>query len=88
MLTLLISVNTTNERLNIAPSKLKVISKIEKLNTLSDIFDFELVNSAEDNYILISKSDDLVGKINFVNKFGDKTDFQINVKKILEVSND
>ena len=88
LLTLLISVNTTNERLNIAPSKLKVISKIEKLNTLSDIFDFELVNSAEDNYILISKSDDLVGKINFVNKFGDKTDFQINVKKILEVSND
>lgn len=88
LLTLLISVNTTNERLNIAPSKLKVISKIEKLNTLSDIFDFELVNSAEENYILISKSDDLVGKINFVNKFGDKTDFQINVKKILEVAND
>ena len=24
----------------------------------------------------------------YVNKFGDKTDFQINVKKILEVSND
>ena len=28
--------------------------------------------------------ENLIAKINFVNKFGDKTDLQINVKKILD----
>ena len=42
------------------------------------------VDKASENYILISKEDDLIAKINFVNKFGDKTDLQINVKKILD----
>ena len=88
LLILLISVTTTNERLNIAPSKLKIISKIKQLNELSDILNLELTDKADENYILISKSQDLVGTINFINKFGNKTDFQINVKKILEVAND
>ena len=71
-----------------APSKLKMVSNIKKLNVLSDILDLDLVDRAEDNYILISDDEDLVAKINFVNKFGDKLNFQINVKKILEATHD
>ena len=63
---------------------MKIVSKVEKLNVLSEILGFELVDKASENYILISKEDDLIAKINFVNKFGDKTDLQINVKKILD----
>ena len=88
MLVILISVVLENEKLNMAPSQLKVVSKIERLNVLSDILDLDLVDNAEDNYILISDSDDLVAKINFINKFGDKLNFQINVKKILEATHD
>ena len=79
------SVTTTNERLNISPSKLKIVSEVQKLNCLSDILGFELVDKAEENYINITSGyDDLVAKINFINKFGDKTNFQINIKKILD----
>ncbi|MBQ6099162.1 MAG: ribonucleotide-diphosphate reductase subunit beta [Methanobrevibacter sp.] len=88
LLVILISVVLENEKLNMAPSQLKVVSKIERLNVLSDILDLDLVDNAEDNYILISDSDDLVAKINFINKFGDKLNFQINVKKILEATHD
>ena len=85
LITVLISVTTTNERLNISPSKLKIVSEVQKLNCLSDILGFELVDKAEENYINITNGyDDLVAKINFINKFGDKTDFQINIKKILD----
>ena len=85
LITVLISVTTTNERLNISPSKLKIVSEVQKLNCLSDILGFELVDKAEENYInIINGYDDLVAKINFINKFGDKTDFQINIKKILD----
>jgi len=88
LLTILVGVTLDNERLNIAPSKLKIVSDVCELNVLSDILDLDLVEDAQDNYILISKSEDSLGKINFINKFGDKIKFQINVKKILEVSND
>ncbi len=85
LLTVLISVTTTNERLNISPSKLKIVSDVESLNVLSDIIGFELVDRAEENYIHIASGyDDLIAKINFINKFGDKLDFQINIKKILD----
>lgn len=85
LITVLISVTTTNERLNISPSKLKIVSEVQKLNCLSDILGFELVDKAEENYINITDGyDDLIAKINFINKFGDKTDFQINIKKILD----
>ena len=85
LITILISVITTNERLNISPSKLKIVSDVQELNCLSDILGFELVEKAEENYINITSGyDDLVAKINFINKFGDKTDFQINIKKILD----
>ena len=85
LLTILISVTTTNERLNISPSKLKIVSDVENLNVLNDILGFEVVDKAEENYIHISSGyDDVIAKINFINKFGDKIDFQINIKKILD----
>lgn len=88
LLVILISVVLDNEKLNIAPSKLKVVSNIKKLDLLSDILDLDLVDRAEDNFILISDDEKLVAKINFINKFGDKLKFQINVKKILEATHD
>ena len=84
LLIILIGVTTSNERCHILPKNLKIVSKVEKLNVLSEILGFKLVDKASENYILISKEDDLIAKINFVNKFGDKTDLQINVKKILD----
>ena len=89
LLVLLISITMDNrEKLNIAPSQLKMVSTFDKLNVLSDIFDIELVDRAEDNFIIVSQDENLVAKINFVNKFGDKLNFQINVKKILEAAHD
>ena len=88
LLTILIGASEGTEKMNIAPSQLKIVSTVEKLNILSDILDMDLVERAEENFILITKSEDSVAKINFINKFGDKINFQINVKKILEVSND
>ncbi|MBE6500314.1 MAG: ribonucleotide-diphosphate reductase subunit beta [Methanobrevibacter thaueri] len=88
LLTILIGVTLDNEKTNIAPSKLKMVCEVEELDILSDILDLDLVDSAEDNYILISKSPDSSARIYFVNKFGDRLNFQINVKKILEVVND
>ena len=85
LLTILISVTTTNERINISPSQLKIVSEVQKLNCLSDVLGFELVDKADENYIHITGGyEDLIAKINFINKFGDKLDFQINVKKILD----
>ena len=88
LLTILIGVTFGKEKTNIAPSQLKIVSEVKELNVLSEILDLDLVDSAEDNYILISKSEDSIARIHFINKFGDKLNFQINVKKVLEVSND
>ena len=88
LLTILIGVTLDSEKTNIAPSQLKIVSEVKKLDVLSEILDLDLVERAEDNFILISGDDNLVAKINFVNKFGDRLNFQINVKKILEVAND
>ncbi len=88
LLTILIGASEATEKMNIAPSQLKIVSEVKELDVLSDILDMDLVHSADENYIVISKSDDSVAKINFVNKFGDKLNFQITVKKILEVSHD
>ncbi|WP_407453125.1 Brix domain-containing protein [Methanobrevibacter sp.] len=88
LLSILIGASEGSEKMNIAPSQLKIVSEVDKLNILKDILDMDLVDKAEENYILIAKSDDSVAKINFINKFGDKINFQINVKKLLEVSND
>ena len=89
LLVLLISITMdNNEKLNMAPSQLKIVSSFERLNVLSDIMDIELVDRAEDNFIIISRDENLAAKINFVNKFAEKLNFQINVKKILEAAHD
>ena len=88
LLTLLISVNNGSGKINIAPSQLKIVSQVDRLNVLKDILDIDLVDEASENYIIIAGRDDMIAKISFINKFGDPTDFQINVKKIIEVSND
>ena len=74
--------------MNIAPSQLKIVSEVKELNILSEILDLELVDNADSNYVLVSKSEDSLANITFVNKFGDMNNFKITVKKILEVSND
>lgn len=84
LLSILISAVLENEKLNIAPGSLKIVSEVEKLDKLSEILSFEKVDKADYNYILVSKDQDLAAKINFINKFGEKVKFQINVKKILE----
>lgn len=88
LLSLLIGVTIDNERLNMMPSKLKMVSEVLRLNVLSEIFDVDLVKSAEDNYIYVSKSEDSVARIYFINKYGDRINFQINVKKVIEVGDD
>ena len=88
LLIILIGATLDNDKMNIAPSQLKIVSEVKELDVLSDILDLDLVDKAEENYILVSKSDDSIARIHFVNKFGDRLKFQINVKKILEVTND
>ena len=83
LLVILVGVTNSDERMNIAPSKLKIVSNVKKLDVLGEILDVDLVYEANENYILISEEDP-VARINFINKFGDKINFQIKVKKILE----
>lgn len=85
LLVLLINVTLTNERLHISPKNLTVVSDVEKLNSLAEIFTFPLVEEDNANYIKINKTDDdLVAKINFINKFEEEIPFQINVRKVLK----
>ena len=85
LLLLLINVTLTNERLHISPKNLTVVSEVEKLNSLAEIFTFPLVEEDNANYIKINKTDDdLVAKINFINKFEEEIPFQINVRKVLK----
>ncbi len=90
-LALLISVNVTNDRLNMIPEKLKIKSNVEELNILADLLGFELAEGLIDsNYIRISYADYDDEKnfaiIYFVNQFGEQLDLQINVKKIAEIN--
>ena len=44
-----------------------------------------LEEKVEEYYkVFISQDEKFMAKINFINKFGDKLHFQVNVKKILE----
>lgn len=88
LLTLIIGASEEKEKMNIAPSQLKIVSEVKELNILSEILDLELVDNADSNYVLVSKSEDSLANITFVNKFSDMNNFKITVKKILEVSND
>lgn len=85
LLVILISASLTNERLHILPKDLTVVSRVKKLDIISKIFNFDLVDKDNSNYIFIDNgTDNLVATIEFVNKFGEKTEFKIKVRKILE----
>ena len=88
LLTILIGASEGSEKMNIAPSQLKIVSEVKELDVLAKILDMDLVYRADENYILISQSEDSAARISFVNKFGEKINFQINVKKIIEVTHD
>ena len=47
LLVILISASVENERLNIAPSKLKIVSDVEELDVLGEILDIELAENAD-----------------------------------------
>ena len=88
-LALLVSVNTTNERLHISPKDLKIRSSVRELDVLAEVLGIEVTTEPQDsNYIRISYADYDDEKnfaiIYFVNKKGEQIDFQINVKKIIE----
>lgn len=85
LLVILITASLTNERLHILPKDLTVVSRVKKLDIISKIFNFDLVDKDNSNYIFIGNgTDNLVATIEFVNKFGEKTEFKIKVRKILE----
>lgn len=85
LLIILISASLTNERLHILPKDLTVVSRVKKLDILSKIFNYDLVDRDDANYIFIDNgTDDLLATIEFVNKFGEKSEFRIKVRKILE----
>ena len=88
-LALLVSVNTTNERLHIIPKDLKIRSTVRELDVLAEVLGIEVTTEPQDsNYIRISYADYDDDKnfaiLYFVNKKGEQIDFQINVKKIVE----
>lgn len=87
-LSILISVSLATERLNLDVKNLKIKSEFADLNILSDIFNFEITNEdLTENYIHISpveNDDDKIAIINFYNKFGNLSDFQIYIRKILD----
>lgn len=85
LLTILITASLTNERLHILPKDLTVVSRVKKLDIISKIFNFDLVDKDNSNYIFIDNgTGDLVATIEFFNKFGEKTEFKIKIRKILE----
>ena len=89
LLALLVSVNTTNERLHIKPEDLKIRSTVRELDILAEVLGIEITTEPQDsNYIRISYADYDDDKnfaiLYFVNRKGEQIDFQINVKKIVE----
>jgi U3 small nucleolar ribonucleoprotein protein IMP4 len=88
-LALLVSVNTTNERLHIKPEELKIRSTVRELDVLAEVLGIEITTEPQDsNYIRISYADYDDDKnfaiIYFVNNNGEQLDLQINVKKVVE----
>ena len=57
-LALLVSVNTTNERLHISPKDLKIRSTVRELDVLAEVLGIEVTTEPQDsNYIRISYAD-------------------------------
>jgi len=82
---ILISANLSNERLHINTKDLKIKSNYKKLSILSDILNLKIDEDLKENYIHIEKTDEdsNIARINFYNKFGNLSDFQIFIKKVL-----
>ena len=92
-LAILVSVNTTKDRLNINTNEIKVKCDFPELAIFGDILGFDNNIFVKKNYISIQKSDsyngfksnmDKIAIIDFYNKHGNKTGLQITVKKILD----
>jgi U3 small nucleolar ribonucleoprotein protein IMP4 len=92
-LAILVSVNTTNDRLNIDTNELKFKCNFQELAIFGDILSLENSFFVKNNYIRIQKVNDndsfnskmnKIAIINFYNRDGNKTDLQIAVKKILD----
>ena len=83
-----ISAETTNDRLNIRPSQLIIKQDFPDLNPLAKLLNLPLENNTLENCIHMRKSNNreksngYIAAIDFYNKFGEITDFKINIKKL------
>ncbi|OWT32964.1 ribonucleotide-diphosphate reductase subunit beta [Methanobrevibacter sp. 87.7] len=98
VLSILVTVNTQNTRLHINPKNLKVKCDVKELEVISDLLDAELDDNPTENYLYIHRYtdedeaeyeeknyvDQKIAIIDFYNKFGEKIDFKIAVRKILD----
>lgn len=92
-LAILVSVNTTKDRLNINTNELKIKCRYPELAIFADVLGLENSFFVKNNYINIQKVEnnndfnskmDKIAIIDFYNKYGNKTGLQIAVKKILD----
>lgn len=92
LLTMLISVKTTKNRLNIKKDDLKMKCDFDKLMILKDILNIEIDEEIEKNYMKIEKiantenfseNTKKIAIISFFNKFGEDSELKIYVKKII-----
>lgn len=98
VLSILVTVNTQNTRLHINPKNLKVKCDVKELEVIADLLDAELDDNPTENYLHIHRYtdedeaeyeeknyvDQKIAVINFYNKFGEKIDFKVAVRKILD----
>ncbi|MGN1363525.1 MAG: ribonucleotide-diphosphate reductase subunit beta [Methanobrevibacter sp.] len=98
VLSILVTVNTQNTRLHINPKNLKVKCDVKELEVIADLLDAELDDNPTENYLYIHRYtdedeaeyeeknyvDQKIAVINFYNKFGEKIDFKVAVRKILD----
>ena len=87
VLSILVTVNTQNTRLHINPKNLKVKCDVKELEIIADLLDAELDDNPTENYLYIHRYtyvDQKIAVINFYNKLGEKIDFKIAVRKILD----
>jgi U3 small nucleolar ribonucleoprotein protein IMP4 len=98
VLSILVTVKTQNTRLHMNPKNLKVKCEVDELAVIADLLDAELDDNPSENYLYIHKYteedekeyiekdyvDYKIGIIDFYNKNGEKIDFQIAVRKILD----
>jgi len=91
-LAILVSVNTTKDRLNIKTDEIKVKCDLPELAIFGELLGYENNIFAKKNYIHIQKVNqtndtssemDAIAIIDFYNKDGNKTNLEITVKKIL-----